>query len=52
MFLGTVYTKKTDFFGVKQDFGYVDVRDKAHMFWWLQYSQGYQKVPLIMWLQV
>lgn len=48
---GTVYTKKTDFFGVKQDFGYVDVRDKAHMFWWLQYSQGYQKVPLIMWLQ-
>lgn len=51
---GTVYTKKNDFFAIKQDFGYVDVREKAHMFWWLQYSQapqGYQKVPLIMWLQ-
>ncbi|XP_063443920.1 retinoid-inducible serine carboxypeptidase-like [Mytilus trossulus] len=44
----------SNFFAIQQDFGYVDVRDKAHMFWWLQYTQsmqGYQQVPLIMWLQ-
>lgn len=35
---------------------YVEVRDGAHMFWWLYYadsqSAGYQDLPLIMWLQV
>ncbi|KAM9844054.1 retinoid-inducible serine carboxypeptidase [Aulostomus maculatus] len=34
---------------------YVDVRDGAHMFWWLYYadspSAGYTELPLVMWLQ-
>ncbi|XP_071764923.1 retinoid-inducible serine carboxypeptidase [Centroberyx gerrardi] len=39
----------------KEDWGYVQVRDGAHMFWWLYYadsgSAGYQDLPLVMWLQ-
>ncbi|XP_008283954.1 retinoid-inducible serine carboxypeptidase [Stegastes partitus] len=35
--------------------GYVDVRDGAHMFWWLYYADSpsahYQDLPLVMWLQ-
>ncbi|XP_061837625.1 retinoid-inducible serine carboxypeptidase [Nerophis lumbriciformis] len=34
---------------------YVEVRDGAHMFWWLYYADSqsvkYQEVPLVMWLQ-
>lgn len=40
----------------KEAWNYVDVRDGAHMFWWLYYadsqSAGYQDLPLVMWLQV
>ncbi|XP_034045575.1 retinoid-inducible serine carboxypeptidase [Thalassophryne amazonica] len=39
----------------KEAWNYVEVRDGAHMFWWLYYadsqSEGYQNLPLIMWLQ-
>lgn len=35
---------------------YVEVRDGAHMFWWLYYADSqnadYQNLPLVMWLQV
>ncbi|KAG7258938.1 hypothetical protein CRUP_000052 [Coryphaenoides rupestris] len=35
--------------------GYVDVRDGAHMFWWLYYADSpaaaHQHLPLVMWLQ-
>ncbi|XP_068605834.1 retinoid-inducible serine carboxypeptidase [Brachionichthys hirsutus] len=35
--------------------GYVEVRDGAHMFWWLYYAEGqpaeYRNLPLVMWLQ-
>lgn len=34
----------------------MEVRDGAHMFWWLYYadsqSAGYKDLPLVMWLQV
>ncbi|XP_061906531.1 retinoid-inducible serine carboxypeptidase [Entelurus aequoreus] len=34
---------------------YVEVRDGAHMFWWLYYADSqsvkYQEVPFVMWLQ-
>lgn len=40
----------------KESWGYVDVRDGAHMFWWLYYanssSASYKELPLVMWLQV
>ncbi|KAL4237914.1 Retinoid-inducible serine carboxypeptidase [Mactra antiquata] len=38
----------------KQEWSYVDVREGAHMFYWLYYStvpEGFQHVPLVMWLQ-
>ncbi|KAG7221979.1 hypothetical protein INR49_028262, partial [Caranx melampygus] len=39
----------------KEAWNYVDVRDGAHMFWWLYYadspSSGYMDLPLVMWLQ-
>ncbi|XP_066560291.1 retinoid-inducible serine carboxypeptidase [Amia ocellicauda] len=39
----------------KETWGYVDVRDGAHMFWWLYYTtnptHNYTQVPLVMWLQ-
>ncbi|XP_070579425.1 retinoid-inducible serine carboxypeptidase-like [Ptychodera flava] len=37
----------------KQDWGYVDVRPGAHMFWWLYQStkQPYLSQPLVIWLQ-
>ncbi|KAI7803530.1 retinoid-inducible serine carboxypeptidase [Triplophysa rosa] len=39
----------------KESWGYVDVRDGAHMFWWLYYanssSASYEELPLVMWLQ-
>uniref|UniRef100_A0A8C5R8R4 Carboxypeptidase n=1 Tax=Leptobrachium leishanense TaxID=445787 RepID=A0A8C5R8R4_9ANUR len=35
----------------QQDWGYVDVRSNAHMFWWLYYAEHYTQVPLVMWLQ-
>lgn len=46
---------------VDSDWGYVTVRDNAHMFWWLfMHDTSYQPsflapqedVPLIVWLQV
>ncbi|KAF3845810.1 hypothetical protein F7725_002888 [Dissostichus mawsoni] len=41
----------------KEDWGYVTVRDGAHMFWWLYgpsegQSAGPSGLPLILWLQV
>lgn len=40
----------------KEAWNYVEVRDGAHMFWWLYYadnqSAGYKDLPLVMWLQV
>ncbi|KAF0032241.1 retinoid-inducible serine carboxypeptidase [Scophthalmus maximus] len=39
----------------KEAWSYVEVRDGAHMFWWLYYadspSAGYTDLPLVMWLQ-
>ncbi|KAM4635477.1 retinoid-inducible serine carboxypeptidase [Polymixia lowei] len=39
----------------QEAWGYVKVRDGAHMFWWLYYadsgSAGYKDLPLVMWLQ-
>ncbi|XP_042169354.1 retinoid-inducible serine carboxypeptidase-like, partial [Oncorhynchus tshawytscha] len=39
----------------KESWGYVDVREGAHMFWWLYYadspSTSYSQLPLVMWLQ-
>ncbi|XP_030193321.1 retinoid-inducible serine carboxypeptidase isoform X2 [Gadus morhua] len=38
----------------KEAWGYVDVREGAHMFWWLYYADGpasYQDLPLVLWLQ-
>lgn len=38
----------------KQEWSYVDVREGAHMFYWLYYTtapEGYQQAPLVMWLQ-
>ncbi|KAJ8404247.1 hypothetical protein AAFF_G00340200 [Aldrovandia affinis] len=39
----------------KEAWGYVDVREGAHMFWWLYYGNGasgsYKELPLVMWLQ-
>ncbi|XP_063071675.1 retinoid-inducible serine carboxypeptidase [Engraulis encrasicolus] len=39
----------------KESWGYVDVREGAHMFWWLYYANNpgtsYTDFPLIMWLQ-
>lgn len=36
--------------------GYVQVRSKAHIFWWLYYADsragGFTELPLILWLQV
>lgn len=38
-----------------EKWGYVDVRDGAHMFWWLYHadslSSSYTELPLVMWLQ-
>lgn len=42
-------------FEPKQEWSYVDVREGAHMFYWLYYTtspEGFQQAPLIMWLQV
>uniref|UniRef100_A0A7N8XZX1 Carboxypeptidase n=1 Tax=Mastacembelus armatus TaxID=205130 RepID=A0A7N8XZX1_9TELE len=39
----------------KEAWNYVEVREGAHMFWWLYYadsqSAGYKELPLVMWLQ-
>ncbi|KAK2832760.1 hypothetical protein Q5P01_016649 [Channa striata] len=39
----------------KEAWSYVEVRDGAHMFWWLYYADdqpaGYKDLPLVMWLQ-
>ena len=37
-----------------EDWGYVDVRDKAHMFWWFYGAENVSErsnLPLILWLQ-
>ncbi|MGH0162190.1 UNVERIFIED_CONTAM: hypothetical protein FKN15_042427, partial [Acipenser sinensis] len=40
----------------KETWGYVNVRDGAHMFWWLYYAnnptKNFTQLPLVMWLQV
>lgn len=39
----------------KQDWGYVKVRNQAHMFWWLYYAKSTStpstSLPLVIWLQ-
>ncbi|MGH0147862.1 UNVERIFIED_CONTAM: hypothetical protein FKN15_061101 [Acipenser sinensis] len=39
----------------KESWGYVNVRDGAHMFWWLYYAnnptKNFTQLPLVMWLQ-
>ncbi|KAF7644517.1 hypothetical protein LDENG_00220890 [Lucifuga dentata] len=35
----------------KEAWGYVEVREGAHMFWWLYYAAD-TNLPLVMWLQV
>uniref|UniRef100_A0AAQ5XFV4 Carboxypeptidase n=1 Tax=Amphiprion ocellaris TaxID=80972 RepID=A0AAQ5XFV4_AMPOC len=39
----------------RESWDYVEVRDGAHMFWWLYYADShsahYQDLPLVMWLQ-
>ncbi|XP_045930866.1 retinoid-inducible serine carboxypeptidase [Micropterus dolomieu] len=39
----------------KETWSYVEVRDGAHMFWWLYYADSqsaeYKDLPLVMWLQ-
>ena len=37
-----------------QEWGYVNVREDAYMFWWLYYSmvEPYSSAPLVLWLQV
>lgn len=38
-----------------EDWGYVDVREGVHMFWWLYHTyheDGMENRPLILWLQV
>uniref|UniRef100_A0A3Q0S9I6 Carboxypeptidase n=1 Tax=Amphilophus citrinellus TaxID=61819 RepID=A0A3Q0S9I6_AMPCI len=39
----------------KEAWSYVEVRDGAHMFWWLYYADSasaqYENLPLVMWLQ-
>ncbi|CAG9785547.1 unnamed protein product [Diatraea saccharalis] len=46
---------KGQFGSYKQDFGYVTVREGAHMFYWLFYTtapvEHYTERPLIVWLQ-
>ncbi|XP_072225319.1 retinoid-inducible serine carboxypeptidase [Leuresthes tenuis] len=41
--------------GGKEAWSYVEVRDGAHMFWWLYYADSpsaqYKDLPLVMWLQ-
>ncbi|KAM4531015.1 retinoid-inducible serine carboxypeptidase [Odontesthes bonariensis] len=41
--------------GGKEAWDYVEVRDGAHMFWWLYYADSpsarYQDLPLVLWLQ-
>lgn len=40
----------------QEAWSYVEVRDGAHMFWWLYYADSptadYRDLPLVMWLQV
>ena len=39
----------------RQDWGYVEIRDQAHMFYWLFYTthaRGVTESPLVIWLQV
>lgn len=46
---------KPGFGPTDQDWGYVTVRENAHMFWWLHYTSAkvakYADKPLIIWLQ-
>ncbi|XP_072882620.1 retinoid-inducible serine carboxypeptidase isoform X3 [Hemitrygon akajei] len=41
--------------GARQDWGYVSVRERARLFWWLFYSEreagGNSSAPLVLWLQ-
>ncbi|XP_036445928.1 retinoid-inducible serine carboxypeptidase [Colossoma macropomum] len=34
-----------------EKWGYVDIREGAHMFWWLYYADSFKDLPLVMWLQ-
>ncbi|KAG7335190.1 hypothetical protein KOW79_001786 [Hemibagrus wyckioides] len=50
-----LFTACFDTVSGKEAWDYVDVRDGAHMFWWLYYanssSSSFQDLPLVMWLQ-
>ena len=54
-------TRESPLESVKSDWGYVPVRENAHMFWWLFFQDpSYQPsfltkidpIPLVVWLQV
>lgn len=49
------FIAKHGFGTTDQDWGFVTVREKAHMFWWLHYTtakvEKYTDKPLIIWLQ-
>ncbi|XP_077286661.1 retinoid-inducible serine carboxypeptidase-like [Arctopsyche grandis] len=53
--IATAATKGKGFGPGEQDYGYVTVRDGAHMFWWLFHTTAdvadSSERPLIMWLQ-
>ncbi|KAH8279758.1 hypothetical protein KR054_004263, partial [Drosophila jambulina] len=56
LFLGVPWTSARRGFGPgEQDWGYVDVREGAHMFYWLYYTtanvSSYTERPLVLWLQ-
>lgn len=49
------FTARQGFGENPQEWGFVDVREGAHMFWWLHYTtadvQSHTERPLILWLQ-
>ncbi|KAH8393640.1 hypothetical protein KR200_008471 [Drosophila serrata] len=56
LLLGVPWTSARRGFGPgEQDWGYVDVREGAHMFYWLYYTtanvSSYTERPLVLWLQ-
>ncbi|XP_062874789.1 retinoid-inducible serine carboxypeptidase [Trichomycterus rosablanca] len=55
LMLGSCFHLGVSVVSGKEAWDYVEVRDGAHMFWWLYYANGssssFQDLPLIMWLQ-
>uniref|UniRef100_A0A8C4SVM5 Carboxypeptidase n=1 Tax=Erpetoichthys calabaricus TaxID=27687 RepID=A0A8C4SVM5_ERPCA len=49
------FSESVPFSNSKEEWDYVEVRDGAHMFWWLYYAdnptKNFSELPLVMWLQ-